>query len=270
MIKTASIYLFFLLTLTHTLTIEEERPFIPRSERQLSLLGLGVTALGLSLGFMMGGKGNKKDQLIHWGNDKEFEKRFLGTFKYNTSSKDLLNLVIENYAASIGNACSILFKSLAEEKALESIMNDPNIPDDKKSPEVLDLFLEYSLKSEEYKDHMIQMVLCDKFKYYIQDSAAYSKDNLDPELALFNFRLYKLRHLERPQMEDDEEAKILREFLKQLTAAMKEESELNERDEPKRAPVFKTISQIHKKYMYALINNYLDKDYKIKRKDSEI
>lgn len=245
--KVTCLWLILLFSLSSLCSVEEtDIKFTPRSERQLSLLGLGLAATGFG-GTYLGTKFFGESKMVSWENDKEWEKRFIQTYLKDLKSKKFVNLIIDNMATSISNNCMIIFKKLYEpglfelnKQAEDLVSNNPaNLIEQQESIKQQREVLENEL----YKN----FVYCDDLYEYITTHGHLTKYIIDTNYMLFYFKNSMLKD---PRYTEDE---VGQNFLRILTKSFED---LN---------IFKQIQEIHKKYMYITVNYFLDEELDMKK-----
>lgn len=230
----------------------DDHKFTPKSERQLSLLGIGVAA-GAFGGAYLGTKyfvGSNK--MVSWENDKEWEKRFIQTYLKDLKSKKFINLIIDNLATSISNNCMIVFKKLYEpglfelnSQAEQLVVNNPaNLIEQQQSIQQQ----RATLENELYQN----FVFCDDLYEYITTHGHLTKYIIDVNYMLFYFKNSMLKD---PRYYDDA---LGQNFIRVLTKSFED------------IDIFKTIQEIHKKYMYITINYFLDDELEMKKVKQQV
>ena len=225
----------------------EEVKFTPKSERQLSLLGLGVAAAGFGGAYLGSRYIMNSNKMVSWENDKDWEKRFIQTYLKDLKSKKFLNLIIDNLATSISNNCMIVFKKLYEpglfelnRQAEQLVANNPaNLIEQQESIKQQRANLENEL--------FTNFVFCDDLYEYVTTHGHLTKYIVDVNYMLFYFKNSALKN---PKFTED----VLGEnFLRVLTKSFED------------LDIFKKIQEIHKKYMYITINYFLDEELEVKK-----
>ena len=252
MIKHLSIYLLCFILTTNSTQCKENLENVSQNEHKTNWMGIGAALSGFKLGYYLADRMLKVEDLITWENDIEWEDRFVSSYMNTQPSRNFLLLVIENYAAAIGNTCGFIFKKVDENKAIRSVeqsikWDTNNI----KSNANIDKEVNEKLMTE-FTEWIDYSLLCDKFKYFIIEKAAFNKDYLNPEVALFNYKLFELKK-NKGEMNAD-----LSAFLNIMQTSVRE------------LKTFKDIEETHKQYMYALINYYMDREHKLRTFDNSL
>lgn len=197
-------------------------------EAEQRRLGLGYVGIGLA-GFLSGyllGKYMKSKRPVKWGDDQAWEQRFLQIAKTDNLTLEFMNLILDNFALDLSNACIKTYQSRFEDFQ-KLTKADKKLEDEEKRTR---LFLAWQAKTA-------KMEYCSDFFKFITSHGFITKYMLDAKYASFYFA---------QSFMGIQNQHLLNHFLNELATDIR----VN--------PLYKQIEEAHQNYFYITVNYFLD------------
>jgi hypothetical protein len=233
--------LFIFLTVTQASVIQvTQKPTVEEAQkeaekRRLSLVAAGFGLAAFLTGYLVGRY--LKDDPILWSNDEAWEQRFLQVAKTDNLAIEFLNLIVDNFAMDLTNACMRRYHAQYEQNLSEV---DRRFGEKNESEEAL------QMKSDHYNARVKKMRLCSDFFMFINNHAFLTKYMVNAKYAIFYFAQSFMGRY-------DPNDHTVVNFLNEMALEIRTDN------------FYKELENAHRNYFYITVNYFLDSDNNLKK-----